>query len=167
MLKNVDNKRFAWVGSNLNLNLIQPLSYLHETKPQGGLFLSEVLEEDGDRVTTAWSEWCEGANFNCDNTYKVFEVQLDENAKILKLEKASDLENVEVTLNFMNFLCIDWSKTLEGYDGVYVGGTLYNTLAFSVWDIPTLLICNTKIIKGIKELGNAFNNEEISEYGVV
>ena len=127
------------------------------TKPQGGLWASPVDADFG------WKDWCELENFQHTDFNKSFKFTIKDDAKILHINKANQLDKLPQSENTMlsrtMMTILDFEKLQKEYDGMELhlseevfpkkADWNYNGLYWRLygWDCDSILIFNEKAIQ--------------------
>ena len=144
-----EKKIYIHYGSkHFDKNLFQEIKNVAFVKPEGGLWASDVKAKYG------WKEWTEDNNFMTEkyNKDNYFKFRLKDTAKVLKLEKPSDLINLPkdkelLKLRFYN--CLDFEELKKQYDAIEI---IIDKLYWDLygWDCDSILILNKEVIEEVK-----------------
>lgn len=103
--------------------------------------------------TWGWKQWCESEEYHTERLQKSFRFTLKPNAKILHIN--SFREAIPFLINDTDYGRIyelNLEKIYQKYDGIEVWMSkdwenFHYTLPFSTWDVDSLCVWNTNVIK--------------------
>lgn len=117
------------------------------TKPEGGLWASGVEAKYG------WKAWCSTSDFRECKEENSFTFTLAENAKVLHIASADDLELLpvvedKITFNFPLWVFLNFEELSKTYDAIEVSLSSDARLCerLSNWDCDSILIMNPNVI---------------------
>lgn len=128
--------------------------------PHTGLWASPIDSDFG------WMEWCIDADFNLDKLLTHFKFTLSDRAKVLFVNKLSDVDNYVSMPDELNIMFrsnstssllynLDFEQMIkDGYDAIELShednyAEIHFSL-FNTWDCDSILILNPDIIEEIK-----------------
>lgn len=128
-------------------------------KPSG-LWFSVGDEDDG------WRAWCEDQNFGADRFAYAVEIVLVEDANILRLKGAEEIDNFTAAYGKSGgtIYDIDWAKVASLYDGMIIAPYCWarrlhrETSWYYAWDCASGCIWRSRAILELREMPspNAF-----------
>jgi len=146
MQKTMNRMEYIHYGSKkFTPKLFHPITN-YSVKPDGGLWASPVNAKYG------WKEFCTREGFRVEKLRTSFKFTLAENANILRLTSAAQLNELPKAPNNIDkeyaAVFLDFEKLMaDGVDAIQVnitGDGLYNKL--NGWDCDSILILNKNII---------------------
>lgn len=140
-----DNKVYIHYGAkHFDKSLFQEIKNVSFVKPEGGLWASDIKAKYG------WKQWTQDNQFMTEKYREdnCFKFRLKDKAKVLRIEKPSDLINLpkDQTLIKLRFYeCLDFEELKKKYDAIEV---IIDKLYWDLygWDCDSILILNKDVI---------------------
>ena len=145
------NKYIHYGHKYFDIAAFEPIKNMHSmTKPRGGLWASSVKAKFG------WKEWNDENEFRECNSEYSFVFTLNSGAKVLTINKSSDLIDLprgENKWGMLSWVTLDFEKLKEEYDAIEVNISSDDKLYWDLygWDCDSILVMNPDVVIEMKE----------------